>query len=184
MPSLPKIRDQSQNQEPGIGGAVPSVATFEIAVDLPRATVWEGLRDLTRAPRYVPGLTGVEITTAAQAGIGASRRVFQKSGGALDETVESWDEGYGFTLRLHKGDKALAPFKEAWFDYRIADGAAGNSVFKPSLIYSMPWGPVGALLDMLFVRKFAVNNVRQVALNFKRHYETGEITNPAYKPKA
>jgi hypothetical protein len=44
----------------------------------------------------------------------------------------------------------------------------------------MPWGPVGAILDTLAVRNFALGNVRQVAINFKRHYETGEITNPAW----
>ncbi len=160
---------------------MPSVARYEVTVDLPRAEIWEGLRDLTRAPLYVPGLTGVEIKTAQREGIGASRRVFQAKGKPLDETVESWDEGYGFRLRLHNGDKPLAPFKAAWFDYRLADAPGGGTLFQPSLIYEMPWGVLGGLLDRLFVAKFATGNVRQVALNFKRHYETGEITNPAWR---
>ncbi len=160
---------------------MPSVARYEVTVDLPRPEIWEGLRDLTRAPLYVPGLTGVEIRTGPREGIGASRRVFQAKGKPLDETVESWDEGYGFRLRLHNGDKPMAPFKAAWFDYRLADAPGGGTLFQPSLIYEMPWGAVGGLLDRLFVAKFATGNVRQVALNFKRHYETGEITNPAWR---
>jgi hypothetical protein len=161
---------------------MPSAVSFEIHVDLPRAQVWEGLRDLSRAPLYVPNLTGSEFTTAQREGVGTSRRVFQKNGKPLDETVISWDEGFGFKLRLHNGDKPPAPFKQAWFDYRIAAAPRGGTLFKPSLIYQMPLGPLGRLLDMLMINRFALSSTRQVAENFKRHYETGEITNPAYKP--
>jgi uncharacterized membrane protein len=157
-----------------------TTVTYEVPVDLPRATVWEGLRDLNRAPFYVPGLTGVEITTELREGVGASRRVFQAKGQPLDETVESWDDGYGFLIRLHNGDKPPAPFRQAWFDYRIADAPGGMTLFRPALRYVMPWGPLGAVLNALVVKNFALSNVRKVAENFKRYYETGEVTNPAY----
>jgi uncharacterized membrane protein len=159
-----------------------STASCKVLVNLPRETVWEGLRDLSRAPFYVPNLTATEFTTAKHTGVGASRRVFQTNGKPLDETVESWDEGYGFLLKLHNGDKAPAPFKKAWFDYRIADAPDGKTYFLPSLIYELPWGPIGALLNLLIIGPFARKSTQQVADNFKRYYETGEITNPAYKP--
>ena len=158
-----------------------TTVTYEIPVELPRAKVWDGLRNLTRAPFYVPGLTGVEIRTEAREGVGASRRVFMAKGQPMDETVESWDDGFEFVIRLHIGDKPPAPFKQAWFDYRIADGPNGTTIFRPSLRYMMPWGAIGALLNALLVRNFALGNVRKVAENFKRYYETGETTNPAFK---
>ena len=161
--------------------AMPSVARYQIHIDLPRARVWDGLRDLSRAPFYVPNLTGVEFTTAQHEGVGTSRRVFQSNGKSLEETVVSWDDGYGFTLRLHDGAKPPAPFKQAWFDYRIADAPDGGTLFTPSLTYEMPLGPVGKLLDWAMVKRFATASTKQVAENFKRYYETGEITNPAYK---
>ena len=160
---------------------MPSVARYQIHIDLPRARVWDGLRDLSRAPFYVPNLTGVEFTTAQHEGVGTSRRVFQSNGKSLEETVVSWDDGYGFTLRLHDGAKPPAPFKQAWFDYRIADAPDGGTLFTPSLTYEMPLGPVGKLLDWAMVKRFATASTKQVAENFKRYYETGEITNPAYK---
>ncbi len=162
---------------------MPSVATCEVHINLPRAKVWEGLRDLSRAPLYVPNLTGAEFTTASHEGVGTSRKVFQVKGEPLDETVESWDDGYGFKLRLHHGDKPLAPFKAAWFDYRISDAPDGGTLFTPALIYEMPWGVFGRLLDALVVNRGARGNTLQVAESFKRHYETGEVTNPAYKSK-
>ena len=160
-----------------------TTVTYEVPVNLPRAQVWEKLRDLTLAPFYVPGLTGVEILTEKREGVGASRRVFQAKGQPMDETVESWDDGYGFLIRLHVGDKPPAPFKQAWFDYRIADGPNGTTLFRPSLSYAMPWGPVGALLNALVVKNFAAGNVRKVAENFKGYYETGKVTNPARAEK-
>jgi len=160
---------------------MPNTVTCEVHIDLPRAKVWEGLRDLTRAPRYVPNLTGVELLTAQTEGVGASRRVFQKNGKPLDETVEEWEDGYGFKLRLHNGDKPPAPFPEAWFDYRIADAPDGGTFFRPALIYGVPAGIFGKLMDALLIRRFALKNTKAVADNFKRHYETGEITNPAFK---
>jgi uncharacterized membrane protein len=160
---------------------MPSTVTYEVHVGLPRATVWEGLRDLTRAPRYVPNLTGVILTTKQTEGAGASRRVFQKNGKPLDETVVEWEDGFGFKLRLHNGDKPPAPFPEAWFDYRIADAPDGGTLFRPALIYGLPGGLFGTLMNALLIKRIALKNVRQVAENFKRHYETGEITNPAFK---
>jgi hypothetical protein len=36
-------------------------------------------------------------------------------------------------------------------------------------------------MDALLIRRFALKNTKAVADNFKRHYETGEITNSAFK---
>ena len=159
-----------------------STARAQVSIALPRQKVWEGLRDLGRAPFYVPGLTGVEFTTERREGVGASRKVLQKSRPPMDETVVRWDEGYGFVLRLHNGDKPPAPFREASFEYRIADAPDGGTLFQPALTYTLPWGVFGALLDALIVNRFGRGQVRAVALNFKRYYETGEIPNPAFRP--
>jgi len=160
---------------------MPSTVTYEIHIALPRTQIWAGLRDLSRAPLYVPNLTGSEFTTEQHEGVGTSRRVFQVKGAPLDETVVEWDDGFGFKLRLHNGDKPPAPFKEGWFDYRIADAPNGGTYFRPALIYSIGGGIFGKLMDALVVKGFALKNLRAVAENFKRHYETGEITNPAFK---
>ncbi|MGB8363257.1 MAG: SRPBCC family protein [Rhizomicrobium sp.] len=157
-----------------------SNVTAEVKVALPRATVWEGLRDLTRAQLYVPGVTGIEITTPMREGIGASRRVFQKSGQPVDETVVAWTEGQGFRLRLHNGEEPPAPFAEAWFKYDIADSGPDGTLLRCTLEYTLPWGVVGRALDLLLFRSVAGGRMRAVAAAFKRHYETGEVTNTAY----
>lgn len=158
-----------------------STATAEILVQLPREQVWERLRDLSIAHYYVPGLIDTRITTPQREGVGASRKVYQKGTAPLDETVVEWNEGYGFVLRLHQGDKAPLIFKEAHFSYAIEDAGPGVTRFKPSLIYTVKWGALGVLLDRLFMNGVSRGMLRKLSLSFKTFYETGKPSNPAFK---
>ena len=82
-------------------------------IGLPIDECWEKLRDLTRARDYVPGLTDCVVRTEQREGVGASRVVTHHQFGAMDETIVEWDEGKGFTVRLHKGEAPARPFREA-----------------------------------------------------------------------
>lgn len=156
-------------------------ASHSLLIDLPSEQVWGRLRDLTLAPHYVPDLTGCQLHPGPQQGLGASRRVFQKNGRWLDETVEEWHEGEGFLIRLHRGTKgAPPPFRQAWFRYTIApDGA--RTRFTASLIYRPAGGPFGRLLDRLLLRRALNKVVAQIAVNLRAFYETGETRNESFK---
>lgn len=157
-------------------------ASHSLVIDLPADQVWSKLRDLTLAPYYVPDLIGCELHPGLQEGQGASRRVFQKSGRWLDETVCEWFEGEGFLIRLHRGGEgAPVPFREAWFRYAIS--AAGERTrFTASLIYQPAGGVFGRLLDRLLLRSALNKMVARIAENMKAFYETGETRNPAFLP--
>lgn len=157
-----------------------TTVTAEILVELPREQVWQRLRDLSIAHHYVPGLTGTRIMTAQTEGIGTSRQVFQRGMGALDETVIEWNEGYGFVLRLHKGERPLPPFKQARFVYAIADAGPGRTWFRPAMAYELPWGWFGRLLDGLLMQRISRRTLNKVAACFKQYYETGVPSNPQF----
>jgi hypothetical protein len=161
-----------------------SRATAEIAIAIPRERAWERLRDLSVPHRYVPGLTGCRMDGAQREGVGASRTVFRKQGGPMNETVTEWQEGYGFVLRLHAGDQPPAPFREAYFTYRIADDGKGGTIFSPALDYRLPGGPVIRWLDRLVLNRIANGILAKVARNLKLYYETGRPSNPDYPPDA
>lgn len=151
-------------------------ARYTIYLDMPREKAWEKLRDFTLAPNYVPGVDAVEITTEKKEGVGASRRVLPKR---MDETVVEWNEGYGFLLRLHNGDNGPpAPFREAGFRYAMED-AGNRTKFTMALMYTMRMGGFGRLLDKLFVGRFVMGAVRDVAISLKYFFETGEPVTPA-----
>lgn len=148
--------------------------SYQTRIALPREACWEKLRDMTLARHYVPGLVRVDITTPDATGVGASRRVYRKQGGAVDETVIEWQEGNGFLLRLHRGESGRPPlFRKAWFRYALEDGSEGDTVFTATLSYVMPWGRLGELLERLLLRKAFRSTVRDVALAMKEYYETG-----------
>lgn len=157
-----------------------NTVTAEAIVDLPREQVWERLRDLSLGHYYVAGLKGTRINTAQKEGVGASRTVFPKNMAPMDETVTEWSEGYGFVLKLHRGDKSAAPFKAAEFIYAIEDAGNGKTRFKPALRYTLGGGALGALLDRLLLRKIFFKNVDSVARNFKLYYESGRPSNPDF----
>ena len=120
-------------------------AKGQVVIDLPLPQAWDKLRDLTLADKYVPGLVKVELTTEQREGVGASRKVYQSDTRYIEETVEEWNEGEGILIRLHKGDKAAPPFKQAWFRYHFEAQGADKTLFVASMIYEMPLGRIRPL---------------------------------------
>ena len=90
-----------------------------IVVDMPRAAAWEKLRDITVAHNYVPGIVNTRIVSERAEGVGASRYVYRNAKSFIQETVVEWEEGSGFLIRLHRGDKPAPPFRNAWFRYQL-----------------------------------------------------------------
>ena len=93
----------------------------------------------------------------------------------MDETVTEWSEGYGFVIRLHKGEKAApAPFREANFRYRIEDAGHSRTALTISLIFNMRWGPVGQFLYERLLHSVFRGVIRDIAISMKQFYESGE----------
>lgn len=147
------------------------IAVYNATAQIPADQAWAKLKDLSLAHNYVPGINRCEITTAQKDGVGASRRVSGPQQ-ALDETVVEWNEGRGFTIRLHKGDKPAKPFKEARFTYRIDRVDDKNTKLTCTMTYEM--GGLMNLLHSLFIGNLIRNNIRDVALSMAYFYETGK----------
>ncbi len=149
-------------------------ASCTLRVEMPREKAWEILRDFSLAHNYVPGLVKSEINTEQTAGVGASRKVYQSETRGIDETIIEWNEGYGFLIRLHKGDQgAPPPFTEGHFRYAIEDDGDATKLTN-SLIYTLRWGALGAFLDRLFLNRIMTGVIRDVTLSMKQYYETGQ----------
>jgi hypothetical protein len=149
------------------------IAVYNATAKISGEEAWLKLKDLSQANNYVPGINQCEITTAIKEGVGASRRVSgpQQS---LDETVIEWNEGRGFTLRLHNGDKPSKPFKEAKFTYRIDKIDAKTCKLTCTMTYEL--GAVLNVLHGLFLGNIIRGSIRDVALSMASFYETGKRT--------
>ncbi len=147
-----------------------------VTLAMPRDAAWEKMRDLTASVNYVPGLIACDITTEQTEGVGASRRV-KNSFLEMDETVVEWNEGRGFTIRLHDGDNKPPMFAEAYFIYAITDGETPDTTqLTTAMAYRLPWGAVGKLLNAMLIRFIVAGQVRDVAVSMKYNYETGNKT--------
>ena len=146
---------------------------YECVVELSHANAWEKLRDISMADQYVPGLTGLEVTTAQVEGVGASRRVYQGTRLVLDETVVDWREGEGFALRLHRGDKGpVPPMTEAFFEYGLRQ-RDGRVYLHNRMRYRLGLGFLGKWLNTLAIGKVVRGAVRDTTLAQKLFYESG-----------
>ena len=149
--------------------------TAQVLIELPLAEAWNKLRDISLAHNYVPGIVKTEIVSDQTEGVGASRYVYRSEKSYIQETVEEWQEGSGFLIRLHKGDKPAPPFRNAWFRYTLADHGDGQTQFTASLKYEMPWGRVGNWLGAR-MKSFVQATIADVATSMKLYYETGVPT--------
>ena len=155
-----------------------AAAESEIELELSADQAWEKMRDFSAAINYVPGLTGLDITTEAREGVGASRRVYQGKRIVLDETVTEWLDGEGFTIRLHRGEKGpLPPMREAWFDYRLVQ-RDGRVFLHNCMRYELGLGFLGRWLDRVGVNGTVTTMVRDITLAQKLFYEGGQKVTP------
>lgn len=152
--------------------------TAQTLIDIPRAEAWEKLRDISLAHNYVPGIVKTVIVSDQIHGVGASRYVYRNKKNYIQETVQEWQEGEGFLIRLHKGDKPAPPFRNAWFRYTLEDHGPEQTQFTASLRFEMPWGRVGAWLGKKMAN-FIQATIADVAIAMKLYYETGEPTTRA-----
>jgi len=158
-----------------------------LVLDMPRERAWEKLRDISLAHNYVPGIIKTVIVSEQREGVGASRHVYRNAKSYIQETVIEWDEGHGFLIRLHRGDKPAPPFRNAWFRYRLDDEGADRTLFTASLEYELPWGALGAWLEKR-MEKVVQATIDDVATAMKLYYESGQPTTAAalkaYKRRA
>ena len=147
----------------------------QVIIDLPKTQAWHKLRDISLAHNYVPGIVKTEIVSERAEGVGASRYVYRNTKSYIQETVEEWQDGQGFLIRLHKGDKNAPPFKNGWFRYQLQEQGAQQTLLTTSLKYELPWGAAGRWLEKRLAG-FIDNTVADVAYSMKLFYETGEPT--------
>ena len=97
----------------------------------------------------------------------------------MNETVTEWDEGLGMTLRLHKGDRSAPPFRAASFRYEFRPTAeAAVCEIHTALTYVLPGGPLGLLVDRLFMRRMFQRNVVDTAGCLAENYRTDQPIDP------
>ena len=153
----------------------PLVYRSEVIVELPLSQAWARLKDLSLAHCYVPGITRTEIISAADQGIGTSRRVYSDGSSYIIETVTAWREGSGLDLDLTRDDgSAPPPFAQAAISYQLQDAGGEKTRASTQLSFVMRGGYLGQWAAKWLLAGEFQARIDAVAAGLKHYYETSQ----------
>ena len=148
----------------------------QIMIDLPIASSWEKVRDISLANNYIPNVNKIEIVTEKKEGVGACRKAYLDKGNkVVDETVIAWNDGTGFTLKLDiEGKRVLPWFNEFYFRYHIEE-ADHKTYFKPAILYQPRINFMVRFQKKIF-NCILSKELKVICASMKYYYETNQPT--------
>ena len=142
----------------------------EVHIDAPKEKVWAVLADLGGIDKWNPGVARSHWTSEQKQGVGASRHCdLQNPSGRLEERAIEWREGEGYTIDVYESS---FPMKNT-VEFAIKPEGGGTRVYV-TVNYRLKFGPVGALLDVLFVRRQIQKGFYNLLAGLKYFVETGD----------
>lgn len=139
----------------------------EIEIETPREKVWQVLADLEAVKHYNPTVSAVKIVSDSPTGVGATRDCDLKPSGRVVERVFEWDEMNSLGIEVAE---STWPISEMRWTTSLADSGSGTKVSQV-LDYSPKFGPLGALLNMLMMRRKLNSTIAEVFVELKRYSE-------------
>ncbi len=145
--------------------------TTEIKIDAPVDRVWDTLADIGSIDEWNPGVKRSHVTTDRREGLGTGRHCELPGKKHLDETVVDWEPHQRLTMRIVGTN---LPLKTAEIRFALRP-AGGGTIVTVSPTYKLKFGPLGTVLDQLFVRRTYLQGMRALLLGLKKHAEALEL---------
>ncbi len=145
--------------------------TSTVWIDAPVETVWSVLADLGSIDKWNPGVADSHSTSETTQGDGATRHCDLDDKNYLEERAFDWREGEGFKIDV---TETSLPLKSNIVTFAIATEADGTRV-TVTADYVLKFGPIGAIMDVLFAKRQAQQGFDGMMTGLKYHVETGEL---------
>lgn len=120
-----------------------------IHIAAPPHRVWAALARLDALHEYDPGIAKSEIRSEQPAGVGADRQCDIKAGGWFRERVTVWEPERELEFTLYD---CTLPVRRLRHHYTLTPEGGGTRVDQTQE-YTLKFGPIGALLDAVLVRR-------------------------------
>ena len=147
------------------------VIVVETMIAAPRERVWGILADLKSIPDYHPWVTRAVLAPGNKAGVGAGRMVHMRDGtNWVNERVAVWDEGNRFVLEMVA---TSYPLSTRVVTTELADADGRNTRVRVTADYRFKYGPIGFVLDFLFLRNGVHRLFTDSLVGLKSFAETG-----------
>jgi uncharacterized protein YndB with AHSA1/START domain len=145
------------------------MTTFSTSTTIaaPRDRVWAALADIGSIHVWNPGVAASHVTSKLESGLGAARYCDLGGRNYLHEEVVEFDEGERITMRIVESN---LPFDHADIRFRLRpQGSATHVTVAPE--YRLKFGPIGSLMDRVFVRRAYQKGMTALLRGLKRHVE-------------
>ena len=154
-----------------------SQITKRVRIAALKEKVWETLSDFGGVYKWAPNVLHSRCTTEATEGVGAERHCDIEGFGAVGERVTEWEEGRSIGITF---TQAPGPIKTLNGRASLRD-VGGDTVVAFTLNYQMKFGPVGALMDWLMVRRKMSGTAARSLAGLKHYVETGGVVSADVK---
>jgi uncharacterized protein YndB with AHSA1/START domain len=137
----------------------------EIVIDAPLHVVWNVLADLEAVRIYNSAVADARVE--GPEGVGAIRHCVVKPKGWMRERVTGWDP-----MRMIEFEMIDSSWPVTFMRWRTTLHAEGQSTrVAQDFSYRFKFGALGALLDVVFMRRKMNQGMQQMFAALKRHIE-------------
>ncbi len=148
--------------------------TREIRINASKEKVWAALADFGGIHVFNPTVTNSYTTNGQNSGKGAMRHCdLAMAGASIEERVVEWVDGERMKVEIYEGKKA-PPFKTAFATISVRSTGTNTSIVRGTFEYSMKFGPLGALMDMMMVKPQFGKAWGGLFAGLKQYVETGK----------
>lgn len=146
-----------------------TVLTNTVHIAAPREKVWEALARLDALHEYDPGIAKSTLRGDQRAGVGADRQCDIKAGGWFRERVTVWEPSSELEFTLYD---CTLPVERLRHHYTLHTDDGGTRIDQVQE-YKLKYGPLGAVLDALVVRRKWDAGVKSFFAGLKAYVESG-----------
>ena len=141
----------------------------QVRIAAPVEEVWAVLADFGGVTQWAPTVNHAVITNGLAAGVDCTRECTVEGFGKVKEQIVEWNEGESYAYELG----AVGPLKRARNTWAVRPDGKGTRVTF-TVRFETRFGPLGALLDRLVMRRKFTQTMRLSLAGLKQYVETGE----------
>lgn len=139
----------------------------KITIDADIEKVWKAVADLSAVQHYNPMVASVRCLSNQTGGVGAARRCELKPKGWVEERVWEWAPPNAIGLEVSASEWPLVFMK--WKTELRKNG--NSTVVTQEMNYKLKFGPIGALMDLLVMRRKLNKSIGEVFEKLKHFVE-------------
>lgn len=140
----------------------------EVTLQAPAQDAWSALREFGDIYVFNPNLTESHLLEGSPThGLGARRHCTMSDGkNYIREEVIDWQEGESYTVDIYEG---TMPLRTAQATLRVQPTGAQTCQVSMSLTYEPKFGALGAVLDVVMLRRMMLGSCARVLDGLKEY---------------